>query len=115
MYFKKSQNSTLIEWTRHALEKMKYYRLSIPRLKRLLKNPDHQQEGIVPGTIALMQYTNSKKTSEIWLMYQALGKGKKKIITVWRYPGRSPKQPFLSLPPEENLDSLIKIINLKRD
>jgi hypothetical protein len=70
---------------------MRQYNLSASRLKKLLKNPQHQEIGIVPKTIALMQSAETKRPTEIWLMYQPLGQVKK-IITAWRYPGISSKK-----------------------
>lgn len=90
-----------IYWTRHAKEKMRYYRLSEKRVKRVLRTPNRKQLGIAPRTIALMQVTGTKKhPTEIWLMYQKTSSKSKtlkqkerviKVISAWRYPGRSPK------------------------
>jgi len=95
-------------FTRHAREKMRQYNLSESRLNRVLRKPDRKELGIAPRTIAIMQITGTKKhPTEIWVMYQkekskipirpslrALGKSQKskviKIISAWRYPGRSP-------------------------
>ena len=87
-----------IIWTRHAREKMRQYNLSESRLKRVLRKPDRKELGIAPKTIAIMQITGTKKhPTEIWLMYQKIKlkvKSQKlkviKIISAWRYPGRSP-------------------------
>src|SRR3989338_2733202 len=66
-----SREMDKIIWTRHAKEKMKFYRLSENRLKRVLRRPDRVEEGIAPGTAALMQRVGTKKRlTEIWLMYQ---------------------------------------------
>lgn len=89
-------NNTI--WTRHAGEKMRQYRLSENRLKRVLRKPDRKELGIAPRTIAIMQITGTKKhPTEIWIMYQIVRlkvKGQRskvtKIISAWRYPGRSP-------------------------
>ncbi|MBZ9569710.1 hypothetical protein KJA16_02195 [Patescibacteria group bacterium] len=90
MFFKAPKNSKKISWTKHVEEKMKFYQLSERRLKRLFRNPKRIEKGIVPGTIAIMQPAGTKKhPTEIWLMYQKLGK-KMRIITAWRYPGISP-------------------------
>lgn len=92
-----------IFWTKHAREKMKFYRLSEQRLKILLRRPDRIERGVAPRTCAIMQKSKSKRPSEIWLMYQKkkfkrekLGpQAQIKIISAWRYPGHSPK----GLPP----------------
>ena len=97
MRFKPPKNTRQISWTRHVKEKMRYYNLSEARLKRVLYHPKRIEKGIVPGTIALMQPTGTKKhPTEIWLMYQTINKKSKiknqkiRIITAWRYPGISP-------------------------
>ncbi len=85
------KNSREVIWTRHAVGKMRQYNLSESRLKSLLRNPVRREQGIVPGTVALMQPAGTKRPTEIWLMYQYLGPVKK-IITAWRYPGISQKK-----------------------
>jgi len=95
---------------------MRQYNLSESRLNRVLRKPDRKELGIAPRTIAIMQITGTKKhPTEIWVMYQItkskiknqkskteLPKEAKvkmrtkfsspitKIISAWRYPGRSP-------------------------
>lgn len=91
MGFKIPKKTEKISWTKHAKEKMKFYRLSESRLKRVLFNPKRIEKGIVLGTIAIMQPTGTRKhPTEIWLMYQKIEKEKIRIITAWRYPGISP-------------------------
>ena len=103
-------------FTRHARDKMHQYNLSESRFKGVLRNPERKELGIAPRTVAIMQITGTKKhPTEIWLMYQItkskiknqkskteLPKEAKvkmrtkfsspitKIISAWRYPGRSP-------------------------
>lgn len=99
------------QWTNHSLMKMRYYGLSQQRIKRVIKSPERIEEGIVEKTIACMQTAGSEKHPyEIWTMYQISkskaesqkSKGilntiykirdtKLKIISAWRYPGKSPK------------------------
>ena len=95
------------QWTQHSLMKMKYYGLSQQRIKRVIKNPERIEEGIVKKTIACMQTSGSSKHPyEIWMMYQipklkvkseklkaknTLNNTKIKIVSAWRYPGKSPK------------------------
>lgn len=95
--------------------KMKYYGLSQQRIKRIIKNPERIEEGIVEKTIACMQTAGtSKHPYEIWMMYQMpklkvksiLNNTKIKIISAWRYPGKSPKNNPI---PEEILNE-IKIL-----
>lgn len=97
-------------WTNHSKRKMKYYRLSENRVKRVLNNPRRKEMGVASGTIAVMQPTSSKHSSEIWAMYQNLKKGKIRIITAWRYPGKSPIRGPLPIP-EEILEELGEEIN----
>lgn len=83
----------------HSIEKMRYYGLSEARLKRVLNNPKRKELGIAEGTVAIMQSMGSKKhPTEIWLMYQNLKKGKIRIITAWRYPGKSPIRGPIPIP-----------------
>jgi len=97
-------------WTLHSKFKMKFYGISESRVKRVINHPTRYEEGIVPNTIAVMQPAGTKKYSEIWVMYKLIGSQKEKkifkkhqgfngfkqksikIITVWRYPGLSPKR-----------------------
>lgn len=78
-------------WTIHSRFKMKYYGIAESRVKRIIRFPTRYEEGIVPQTVAVMQPAGTKKYSEIWAMYKLVRK-KMKIITVWRYPGVSPKR-----------------------
>jgi hypothetical protein len=108
MRFKTPKNTDKFSWTKHAIRKMRYYQLSEARLKRVLNNSKRKELGIAPGTIAVMQPANSKHTSEIWLMYQPIrgAQGERiKIITAWRYPGKSPIRGPVPIP-EEILEEL---------
>jgi len=107
-----------IYWTRHAREKMRQYQLSESRLKRILRNPERKEVGIAPETTAVMQNTGAKKNpKEIWIMYQVNSKGKIqkaklkqiKIISAWRYPGRSPigKPPLI---PDDILEAIKNVL-----
>lgn len=105
-----------ISWTNHSIDKMRYYQLSEARLKRVLNNPKRKEIGIAPGTVAVMQPASvrlrrtsaGKPTedwkSEIWVMYQNIKskvKGQKlKVITAWRYPGKSPVRGPIPIPQE---------------
>ena len=90
-FFKTPHNDQQLIWTKHAIEKMKYYQLSESCLKKLLKNYTRRETGIAMNTTALMMPVGSKRQTEIWLMYQEED-GKIKIITAWRYPGISPQK-----------------------
>ncbi|MEK9183729.1 MAG: hypothetical protein AAB890_01505 [Patescibacteria group bacterium] len=108
-----------IHWTNHAQEKMRFYHLSEQRVRRALNSPKRVEEGIAPNTVAMMQVAGSKKHPyEIWVMIQKLNQNLKiknqnynskfknsgiKIISAWKYPGRTkPGEPL----PEEILREL---------
>jgi hypothetical protein len=81
-------------WTKHSEKKLKEYQLSKSRILRIIKNPYRIEEGIAPNTIALMRPPKIKNKTwkqEIWTMIQKSKNGIK-IISAWRYPGKSPKQ-----------------------
>jgi len=86
---KQPRNTDRFEWTMHVVSKMKQYNLSESRVKRVINNPKRKEEGIAPNTIAVMQPNSSKHTYEFWAMYQIRG-SKIRIITAWKYPGKSP-------------------------
>lgn len=96
---------------------MRQYGLSKQKLLGILSRPERKEQGIVPGTTAVMK-TNPAKSKkvplpfldngaskkfvkfkpikapgEIWLMYKDVKKRNegdvKKIISAWRYPGIS--------------------------
>ena len=101
-----SQSKTF-HWTYHARDKMRFYRLSEARVKRVLNSPKRIEEGVAPDTVAMMQPSSVKRvrsqessggretwTQEIWVMAQQESRSKKhesriKIISAWRYPGMS--------------------------
>ncbi len=75
-------------WTSHVFMKMMQYGISESRIKRIIRHPKRTEEGIVPETVAVMQPAGTKRYQEIWVMYVLKGK-KLRIITTWRYPGKS--------------------------
>ncbi|MEK9155004.1 MAG: hypothetical protein AAB596_02990 [Patescibacteria group bacterium] len=79
---------------------MNFYHLSEQRVRRVLHAPARIEEGVAPNTIALMQSAGSlKRPYEIWTMIQET-KTKRKVISAWRYPGKTkPGDPL----PEEIL------------
>lgn len=100
MLFKIPKNTERISWTRHSIGKMRFYGLSEQRIKRILRSPKRIEEGIAPGTLAAMQQAGSKKNPyEIWMMYVKI-KGKKRIISAWRYPGISKVGKKIPIPEE---------------
>jgi hypothetical protein len=81
-------------WTKHSEKKLREYHLSKSRILRIIKNSYRIEEGIAPNTIALMQPAKMKNKTwkqEIWTMIQKSKDGVK-IISAWRYPGKSPEQ-----------------------
>lgn len=92
---------------------MQYYGISESRIKRIIRYPRRIEEGVADNTIAVMQPADSKRYQEIWVMY-TLTKNKEtkienneeevafktwrpndskiRIITAWKYPGKSPER-----------------------
>lgn len=89
-------------WTKHSLYKIKHYGLSEQRVKRIIRYPTRTEEAIIPGMIAAMSPCGRKNYSEIWTIYQLVKRAdikykilntkysQIKVITAWRYPGKSP-------------------------
>lgn len=96
-----------IFWTKHAKSKLKQYRFSEKRVLNIFRRPKRIEEGIAPDTIATMQITGTKKhPSEAWTMYVILKRPRGiKIISAWRYPGRTPvgERPLI---PQDTLEEL---------
>jgi len=72
---------------------MRQYGLSEQRVRRVIHAPKRVELGIAPKTVAVMQPPSIKKvlgketwSQELWVMFQDM-KGKRKIISAWRYPG----------------------------
>ena len=115
--FKEPKDNDKFSWTKHVVEKMKFYALTPQRVVRIINHPERKEEAIVPGCVAVMQSLGTKRKTEIWAMYKATrdkGQGtrnkfinmpqKKKVISAWRYPGVSPKR---QVPiPEDILEEL---------
>ncbi len=82
-------------WTKHARAKMRYWSLSEARVKRVLHFPLRIEEGIAPGTVAMLQAAGTKKHPyEVWVMLNERGKGRR-VISAWRYPNRTkPGEPL---------------------
>lgn len=104
MSFKEPKDTKKYTWTSHAKAKMRRYSIYPGRVKRIIRSPERVEEGVAPKTIAAMQTTGTKKTQEMWVMYQlthraqdpyntAEKEGEKiRVITAWRYPGESPER-----------------------
>jgi hypothetical protein len=89
---------------------MRQYGFSEKRVLRILRKPERKEVGIAPGTIANMQVTGTKKhPTEAWMMYQMI-ESKIRIISAWRYPGRTPrgKRPIIPEDTLEELDNILK-------
>ena len=122
----RQQLKSRILWTKHALEKIKFYHLSLNRVKRVLIHPDRVEEGIAPETIASMQKAGSSKHPyEIWVMYQKISPPSSlkrfglvlprlKVISAWRYPGKSPEGKQIIIPDNVQQD-LMSLGILKED
>jgi hypothetical protein len=117
MLFRPPKDTKEIHWTKHIKEKMREYQLSERKLLKIFRNPERKEEGIAPGTVAVMQTGGRKQPYEIWLMYQIkISKLKSQnskfkrivMISAWKYPGKSPigKPPI----PEEVLENLEEIL-----
>ena len=119
MQFKLPKDDEKYHWTQHVVRKMMYYGLSADRIKRTIRYPKRCEEGIAPGTIAVMQPAgHGKKPTEIWVMYREHKKGnplgrpqgaaaakadllmpsRRIVITAWRYPGVSPVRHQIPIP-----------------
>ena len=83
-------------WTHHARQKLRHYRLTEARIKRIIRHPMRMEEAVVEGAIACMQPADGGTYSEIWTLYVLAGAEKNrkkiKIISAWRYPGKSPER-----------------------
>ena len=110
-------------WTEHSKIKMRQYGLSKQKLLGILRKPERKEQGIVPGTMAVMKtnptslklrraskifqkWKPSKAPGEIWLMYgdtrsASSGQAIRKIISAWRYPGIS--KPGEEIPVPEDI------------
>jgi len=112
-------------WTEHSKIKMRQYGLSKQKLLGILSKPERKEQGIVPGTTAVMKtnkiFFKAKQTTlsgawqkprkapgEIWLMFRDTnpsgpkgypsGQGFRKIISAWRYPGISKPGEAIPIP-----------------
>ncbi len=119
MNIKTIKNDRDYFWTNHSKYKLLEYNVSPNIVKLVIKSPERIEEGVAPETIAVMKRKDTKKTQrEIWVMYQKNKKKKAqktkhisilsrmKIISVWIYPGTSPKGKEIFIP-----DDVWEIIN----
>ena len=98
-------------WTDHSKAKLRQYRFSEKRVLRIFRKPDRREEGIAEGTTAAMEITGTRKhPTEAWVMYIIMKRPKGiKIISAWRYPGRTPEGQRPEIP-EDTLRELYKLI-----
>jgi len=91
---------------------MRQYQFSERRVLGIIRKPARKEEGIAPGTIASMQVTGTKKhPTEAWAMYLVLKKPRGlKVISTWRYPGRTPEGSRPEIP-QDVMEELYKVIN----
>lgn len=83
-----------LTWTAHSRDKMRQYRLSEGRVRRILHSPHRVEEGIAEGTVAMMQQSTGKHPYELWVMVVDSPK-ERKVISAWRYPGvTKPRSPL---------------------
>ncbi|HPA25689.1 MAG TPA: hypothetical protein PLK76_02950 [bacterium] len=125
MNFKTPKDTDKYSWTKHSLEKMKFYGLSAQRVLRVLNHSERVEEAVAPGCLAGMQTVGAKQKTEIWVMWKEKSKSQKekgkindlivnnnhkKIITAWRYPGVSKIRAGVPIP-EDILRELEKMDN----
>lgn len=104
--FKIPKNTRYLAWTKHVARKMMFYGLSATKVKSILSRYDRKEEGIAPGTTAVMKRSGSKKNpQEIWAMYQdkvikqdGITNERRVVITAWRYPGISKPKEKIPIP-----------------
>jgi len=83
-----------LSWTAHSRDKLRQYRLSESRVRRILHAPHRVEEGIAEGTIAMMQRSAGKHPYELWVMVVDTDR-ERKVISAWRYPGTTePRAPL---------------------
>jgi len=112
-----------IYWTDHSKIKMRQYGLSISKLLGILQKPERKEQGIAPGTTAVMKtnkkfvnktipllkakWKPTKAPGEIWIMYKDTKIQSvltRKIISAWRYPGISKPGDAIPIPDDIRLE-----------
>ncbi|MCP6719800.1 MAG: hypothetical protein KJI72_00535 [Patescibacteria group bacterium] len=112
--FKQPKEDARYSWTAHSFVKMRQYGISESRIKRIIRYPQRTEEGIALDTVAVMQSAGTKRYQEVWVMYKVQsvsgkeqGAKKLKIITAWRYPGKSPERDPI---PQEVIEEVRKLL-----
>jgi hypothetical protein len=116
--FNAPKDNEKFSWTKHSIEKMKFYNFSAQRITRVINNPERKEEAVAPGCVAVAQTVGNKRKTEIWVMYKQIGtkinnkfaKPKVRIISAWRYPGISPKRGVIPIPEDvlEELENMVE-------
>lgn len=78
-------------WTHHARAKMRFYGIAEGRVKRIVRFPTRTEISVLDEAVAAMQPAGTKRYQELWVMYRTQA-SQILIITVWRYPGKSPER-----------------------
>jgi len=116
-----------LHWTEHSKIKMRQYGLSKQKLSGILRGPERKEQGIAPGTTAVMRsnkvffkekkitlekaWKPKKAPGEVWIMYKDI-KDQRKIISAWRYPGIS--KPGEEIPiPKDIREEILKNYDIK--
>jgi len=109
MIWKSPKNDDKFYWTRHSIDKMRYYGMSESLIKRIIRYPKRLEEGVASDTFAgMVPVGSAKRPQEVWVMFQKNAKRKTKsekllsgkiiIISAWRYPGISPIRENIPIP-----------------
>lgn len=92
------KDDTRHSWTAHAKMKMREYGISESLVRRVMRNPAREEDGIAPNTRAVMvPMGHAKHRHEVWVMYRVKGI-ERRIISAWRYPGTSPIDKPITIP-----------------
>ena len=103
MFFKFPKDTSQIQWTKHVKNKMVFYRLSASKTRCVLRKYVRKQSGLAPHTVCYMIRNDKlKRQEEIWVMTQnnPAKSGKTVIISAWLYPGISPIDANIPIPPD---------------
>ena len=135
--FKIPKNTDKVSWTKHSIEKMRFYGLSAQRVIQILRHPERCEKGIVEDCVACMQTIGQKRKTELWVMYidviknnpfrsptlaqqdksaflrnkqDKINQKHRKIITAWRYPGISPVRHKIPIPDDiaKEVENILK-------
>jgi hypothetical protein len=104
-----------IYWTNHSRAKLRQYRLSESRIKRVLRHPQRLEVGVAPNTVAGMQPAGSKKHPyEIWVMWTNIkspASPKLQLASTSQRRGERGEQ-IVNIKSKFNLGQKIKIISV---